>query len=129
GLDLARSVASRIAILVTLFALVRWRSRVPSFGENSRGVWVQLIIRQIMITLMICVLALIIFKVTAFKGRWIAPLVITSPTLLVLWLGERLTGIWQKRVIFTGLAMAAVVLALMPGHISLAWLLVLPFNL
>ncbi len=126
--DLAIAFGSQVGILFAILSLVWWCSRGQVAEENSQTVWTRLLGRQCLITLAMCILAVLVFKVTNFKSRWIAPLVITLPACGIALLGQRLTRQWEKGIVWIGAAAAAVVLVLMPGHIYLANPLDRPFN-
>jgi len=94
---------------LALFAFIR--TRAPKVAESSADrILVSWIQRLMIIGLILCFIAVFAFHVTALRARWLQPLLISLPLVLVAWAQPRLD---QKRINFI-FGLAAMMMLLIP---------------
>ncbi|WP_162604738.1 glycosyltransferase family 39 protein [Geomonas edaphica] len=115
--DLALAVAFFAGGLVAVYALFFFR-RSPGETESAlQDDGAALVRRTLAVGLSLCVVMIICFKVTAFKDRWMQPLLFLTPVWLVTLHPERFTQARVRGYLSFCLVVAVTVLILMPGHV------------
>jgi len=121
GVLLKRTFEFAVGPLV-IFGLVSFRA--PKIAETSADrALTSGLRRMLLMGLLLCLITVFAFQVTAIRARWLQPLFISLPLLLVVWTQPRLD---QKRINFI-FAIAALLMVLVPatlyGRIATArWL-------
>jgi len=113
-----QTAAAHLATLSVLFAVLFWR---PIFRERvlwrSSSVEVRLLWRVFLILNLLVVLAILFFKITAFKDRWLQPIFIWFPILLVLWVQPHLGAARLKTFLGLAGAMTVAMALAIPGRL------------
>jgi lipopolysaccharide core galacturonosyltransferase RgtB len=112
------AVAAHIAPVVAVFAVILWR---PIFVErclklhsdNERFLW-----RTLLIVFGIGIVV-VLFKVTEFKDRWLQPLFVATPILVVVAARDGLNRVRLKTLSVLAAGIACIVVILAPGRLYL----------
>ena len=111
---LAKAVAAFLGMLLPAYALFFYRRGKVHPAAGDEGDYALLVKRMLLAGLFLCLLMILLFKVTVFKDRWMQPLLFATPVYLV-------TLSWTKLANARGyfrfcFLIAMLVLLLMPGH-------------
>jgi len=109
GALLVKRIVDFTIVLAAVYGLIAFRAPRNSPPAADRTL-VILLTRTLLIGLGLCLLLVLVFQVTAIRARWLQPLLISLPLVLVGWLQPRLN---QRRVNFI-FALAALVLLVIP---------------
>jgi hypothetical protein len=112
------AVAAHIAPLMAIFALILWR---PIFlerclklhSEKEKFLW-----RTFLIVFGIGIVV-VLFKVTEFKDRWLQPLFVATPILVVIAVRDGLNRTRLKVLTLSAATIACLVVILAPGRLYL----------
>jgi 4-amino-4-deoxy-L-arabinose transferase-like glycosyltransferase len=77
----------------------------------------RLLWRTLLFILSIVTLSILLFKVTGFRDRWLQPLFVWIPILLIALLRDSLSIVRYKRILLLGALTSAVVLVAAPGRL------------
>jgi lipopolysaccharide core galacturonosyltransferase RgtB len=118
--NLAGAIGAHAGALLGVYLILCWkRTTEPLAGVVDRD-GVRLIGRSLAIIFAILVVAIVGFKVTNFKDRWLLPVCICLPLLLVGTLPARLSLARLKWMIGIGAVVIVVVSFFLPGRIWMA---------
>ncbi len=111
---LAKAVAAFLGMLLPVYALFFYRKGrdIPAAGDE--GDYALLVKRMLLAGLFLCLLMILLFKVTVFKDRWMQPLLFATPVYLATLSWTRLAN--ARGYLRFCLLVAVLVLLLMPGH-------------
>ncbi|MBP9900362.1 MAG: glycosyltransferase family 39 protein [Verrucomicrobia subdivision 3 bacterium] len=107
---LLTGVAAFGALLGLTYGLACLRAPVVSPNQANSAL-VGLVIRTMLIGLGLCMAGIWLFHVSTIKGRWLQPLLIAWPIVLVAWAQPKLTPLAARRI----LVLAGVVLVVVPA--------------
>jgi lipopolysaccharide core galacturonosyltransferase RgtB len=112
------AVAAHVAPVVAIFAAILWRPIFPErclklHSEKERFLW-----HTLLIVFGIGIIV-VLFKVTEFKDRWLQPLFIATPILVVVAVRNGLNRARLKTLSLLALAIACIVVILAPGRLFL----------
>jgi len=113
------TAAAHLAPLLLIFAAIFWRPlierRAPRLHtDEGKFLW-----RTFLIVSAVVVLSVLSLKVTGFKDRWLQPIFVSTPILLVVAFQESLDRTRLKVLLLLGLLFSVVVLVLAPGRMFL----------
>jgi 4-amino-4-deoxy-L-arabinose transferase-like glycosyltransferase len=118
--NLAGSVVVHVgALLAIYFILCVKRLPVPPPVETNRNV-LRLMARSLLVIFVMLLLAMVCFRATNFKDRWLLPIFIGLPVYLAAALGTRLNPARVRIMIGIAVAVMTVVSILLPGRIWFA---------
>lgn len=112
------AVAAHVAAVIAVFALILWR---PIFVERClklHSVEEKFLWRTFLIVFGFGIVV-VLFKVTEFKDRWLQPLFVATPILVVVAIRDGLTRARLKALTSLAVAVACIVVALAPGRLFL----------
>ena len=116
-MSLTAAAAAFAGGLVAIYALFFFRRSPGETGSAPEDDYATLVRRTLAAGLSLCVVMIICFKVTAFKDRWMQPLLFLTPVWLVTLHPGRFTLARARGYLSLCLAVAVAVLILMPGHV------------
>jgi len=115
----AGAVAAHVAAPVLIFAVLFWR---PIFVERILRLQTdgeRLLLRTLLIIFATVVLAVVALKVTGFKDRWLQPIFIILPILLVTALRGSLQPARMKVILQLGTIITVLIVVFAPGRLLL----------
>lgn len=117
---LLMAVVSFLGLLVPVYALFFYKPEARNGAVSTDDDYAVLIRRTLVTGLGLCILMVLLFKVTVFKDRWMQPLLFATPIYLVTlpWMRFKPTNV--RRYAGFALLVALLVLLIMPGHILYA---------
>jgi hypothetical protein len=98
---------------VLVYAIVFWRRR----GPVVRNAYVDLLLRMLLVSYGLIVLAIIVLRISDIRDRWLQPLLISSPVLAIAWLQNRLAASRLKWILALAITAMVVVTAALHGRI------------
>lgn len=117
---LMMAVVSFLGLLLPVFALFFYKPEVRNIAASTEDDYAVLIRRTFGTGLVLCILMVLLFKVTVFKDRWMQPLLFATPIYLVTLPWMRFNPVNVRRYAGFALLIALAVLLIMPGHILYA---------
>jgi 4-amino-4-deoxy-L-arabinose transferase-like glycosyltransferase len=112
------AVTAHVAPVIAVFAAICWRPifverRLGLHSEEERFLW-----RTILIVFGIGIVV-VLFKVTEFKDRWLQPLFVAMPILIVVAMRDALNQFRLKILVLLAATLACIVVILAPGRLYL----------
>jgi 4-amino-4-deoxy-L-arabinose transferase and related glycosyltransferases of PMT family len=112
------AVAGHVAPVIAVFAAIMWRpifvERCLKFhGDKEKFLW-----RTFQIVFAIGI-AVVFFKVTEFKDRWLQPLFVATPILVVVAVRDGLSRVRLQALTLLAAAVACIVVILAPARLYL----------
>lgn len=116
--DLVFCSVTFFAPLGVLYGIIFWK-RSANDAPSERNPYVALLVRLLLISYALIVLAIIVFRISDVHDRWLQPILISSPLLAIAWLQPRLNAARLKWLVaIAGGVMALVTVAL---HGRIIW--------
>jgi hypothetical protein len=112
--NLTSASAAFVGMLIPGYALFFYRKSAAGTASGAETDYALLVKRMLLTGLFLCLLLILLFKVTVFKDRWMQPLLFATPVYLAT-LSWTALGNTRRYALF-GLFVAVVVLLLMPGR-------------
>jgi 4-amino-4-deoxy-L-arabinose transferase-like glycosyltransferase len=112
------AVVAHIAPVIAVFAAICWQPifverRIHLHSDLEKFLW-----RTLLIVFGIGILV-VLFKVTEFKDRWLQPLFVATPILVVVALRDALNQVRLKILVMLAATVACIVVILAPGRLYL----------
>jgi 4-amino-4-deoxy-L-arabinose transferase-like glycosyltransferase len=104
--------------LALLYGIIFWK-RPAAGATTSRNPYVVLLVRVLIISYGIIVLAIVVLRISEVRDRWLQPILICSPLLAIAWLQERLNAARLKWIL--ALATVAAILVTEALHGRIIW--------
>lgn len=117
---LLMAVVSFLGLLLPVYALFFYKPGERNSAVSSDDDYGVLIRRTLVTGLGLCILMVLLFKVTVFKDRWMQPLLFAAPIYLATLPWMRFTPANVRRYTAFALFVALAVLVIMPGHVLYA---------
>lgn len=117
---LLMAVVSFLGLLIPVYALFFYKPEARDVTASTDDDYAVLIRRTLVTGLGLCILMVLLFKVTVFKDRWMQPLLFATPIYLVTLPWMRFNPASVRRYASFALLVALAVLLIMPGHILYA---------
>ena len=114
---LMMAIVSFLGLLLPIFALFFYKPEVRNIAASTEDDYAVLIRRTLGTGLVLCILMVLLFKITVFKDRWMQPLLFATPIYLVTLPWMRFNPVNVLRYANFALFIALAVLLIMPGHI------------
>ena len=117
---LLMAVVSFLGLLLPVYALFFYKPGARLVTVSSDDDYAVLIRRTLVTGLGLCILMVLLFKVTVFKDRWMQPLLFATPIYLATLPWMRFNPANVRRYTAFALFVALAVLVIMPGHVLYA---------
>ena len=115
--NLLVAVVSFLGPLLLMYTAVFFKAeRRPVLPESETN-YQKLLLRTFLFVALLTVTLVVAFRATGFRDRWLLPLLIAVPVLLIAMLRDRLDPLRLRRLVTAGGTVAAVVTLLIPGRI------------
>jgi 4-amino-4-deoxy-L-arabinose transferase-like glycosyltransferase len=117
--DWISTAAAHLSALLVIFGALFWQPifRRRSFDRRTGGA--QLLWRTFLILVALVVFSVLLFRVTSFKDRWLQPIFVSLPILLIVGLRESLSPSRLKAMVLLAAVISVVVAVLAPGRLLL----------
>ena len=109
---LVKATVAYLGMLLPVYALFFYRKGTTLSAVGEESDYALLVKRTLLAGLLLCLLMILLFKVTVFKDRWMQPLLFATPVYLATLYWTRLEN--TRAYVRFGLFVAVVVLLLMP---------------
>jgi 4-amino-4-deoxy-L-arabinose transferase-like glycosyltransferase len=106
--------------LLLIYGLLWYRRRRDQLRQSSSSQSPALLLRCVLISLLICLLMVLVFRVTAFKDRWMQPILFFLPLVLMPFVGTVLATHKARIVRLLALFVACLTLTGMALRVELA---------
>ena len=104
--------------LALIYGIIFWKRPIADTAA-ARNPYVGLLLRMLFISYGFIVLAIVILRISEVRDRWLQPILVCSPVLLIAWLQDRLDTVRLKWIL--ALAFAAMVLVTVALHGRIIW--------
>jgi hypothetical protein len=102
-------------VMAIIFAAPLFRGNALRFhSDEERALW-----RTFLVIFTVVVISVLCFEITSFKERWLQPLFVSVPILLVAVLRDNLNGARLKAMLWLGAVIGVIVEAVAPGRVLL----------
>jgi 4-amino-4-deoxy-L-arabinose transferase-like glycosyltransferase len=112
------STATFICPLALVYGLLFWK-RLPNAAQ-PRSIQVKLLLRTLGIIYSVMILAVLAFRVTDIRDRWLQPILICAPVLAIALLQTRMNATRLKWLLAVASVVMLVVSVMIPGRIIFA---------
>src|SRR6185312_14765697 len=96
-----------------IYAIIFWKRR----GPDARNPYVSLLLRMLLVSYGLIVLAIVVFRISNIRDRWLQPILISSPVLAIAWLQNRLDAVRLKWILALAVTAMIAVTAALHGRI------------
>ena len=115
--NLLVAVASFAGPLVLAYVAIFFKAPKSPVSPGTETAYEKLILRALLFTALLTVSLVLGFRATGFRDRWLQPLLITTPVLLISMLRDRLDPLRLRRLMVAGGMVALAVTIMIPGRI------------
>jgi len=115
--NLLVAVAAFLGPLLLVYAVIFFRAAKRPISPEAETSYQRLLLRTFLFVALLTVTLVVGFRATGFRDRWLQPLLIAVPVLLIAMLRDRLDPLRLRRLLTAGGTVAAIVTLLIPGRI------------
>jgi len=102
--------------LALAYGIIFWKRRGPG-APGARNPYVGLLLRMLVISYGIIVLAIVVLRISEVRDRWLQPILVGSPVLAIAWLEDRLDAARLKLILALAFAVMVLVTGALHGRI------------
>lgn len=116
--ELVRAIVSFITPLAVIFFILFCRR--PANRVRNAGPFAALLARTLLFGVILCLVIVLLFRITNLKDRWMQPILFATAIYLPLLLRQQLGGKGIQRLLAVAAAVALVIMTLLPARTLLA---------